>query len=242
MLIFPAIDLYQGKAVRLYQGDYDQMTVYDPDPLNTVRKFEAAGAKQLHLVDLEGAKTGETSNLPTIERLASQTGLFIEVGGGIRNMDTVRRYLDAGASRVILGTAAITDPEFTAQAVARYGKKIAVGADLKNGRVAIKGWLETSQETWEAFFQRMETLGVRTIICTDISKDGAMAGTNLALYQNLAHRFSMDIIASGGVSSLADIRNLKAAGVAGAIIGKAYYTGAIDLAQAVALGEGGEEP
>lgn len=242
MLIFPAIDLYLGKAVRLYQGDYNQMTVYDPDPLNTVRKFEEAGAKQLHLVDLEGAKTGETSNLPTIERLASQTGLFIEVGGGIRNMDTVRRYLDAGASRVILGTAAITDPEFTAQAVAQYGKKIAVGADLKNGRVAIKGWLETSQETWEAFFQRMETLGVRTIICTDISKDGAMAGTNLALYQNLAHRFSMDIIASGGVSSLADIRNLKAAGVAGAIIGKAYYTGAIDLAQAVALGEGGEEP
>lgn len=242
MLIFPAIDLYLGKAVRLYQGDYNQMTVYDPDPLNTVRKFEEAGAKQLHLVDLEGAKTGETSNLPTIERLASQTGLFIEVGGGIRNMDTVRRYLDAGASRVILGTAAITDPEFTAQAVAQYGKKIAVGADLKNGRVAIKGWLETSQETWEVFFQRMETLGVRTIICTDISKDGAMAGTNLALYQNLAHRFSMDIIASGGVSSLSDIRNLKAAGVAGAIIGKAYYTGAIDLAQAVALGEGGEEP
>lgn len=239
MKIFPAIDLFGGQAVRLYQGDYNQMTVYDPDPLNTVRKFEAAGAKHLHLVDLEGAKTGQTTNLPTIQRLASQTGLFIEVGGGIRNMDTVRRYLDAGASRVILGTAAVTDPDFTAQAVAQYGEKIAVGADLKDGKVAIKGWLETSQDTWEVFFEKMQTLGVKTIICTDISRDGAMRGTNLDLYRLLASRYSMDIIASGGVSSLEDIRDLKAAGAAGAIIGKAYYTGAIDLAQAIALGEGG---
>lgn len=239
MKIFPAIDLFGGQAVRLYQGDYNQMTVYDPDPLNTVRKFEAAGAKHLHLVDLEGAKTGQTTNLPTIQRLASQTGLFLEVGGGIRNMDTIRRYLDAGASRVILGTAAVTDPDFTAQAVAQYGEKIAVGADLKDGKVAIKGWLETSQDTWEVFFERMQTLGVKTIICTDISRDGAMGGTNLDLYRLLADRYAMAIIASGGVSSLEDIRALKAAGAAGAIIGKAYYTGAIDLAQAIALGEGG---
>ena len=204
-----------------------------------MRKFEAAGAKHLHLVDLEGAKTGQTTNLPTIQRLAAQTGLFIEVGGGIRNMDTVRRYLDAGASRVILGTAAVTDPDFTAQAVAQYGEKIAVGADLKDGKVAIKGWLETSQDTWEVFFERMQTLGVQTIICTDISRDGAMRGTNRDLYRLLADRYAMDIIASGGVSSLEDIRALKAAGAAGAIIGKAYYTGAIDLAQAIALGEGG---
>lgn len=239
MKIFPAIDLFGGQAVRLYQGDYNQMTVYDPDPLNTVRKFEAAGAKHLHLVDLEGAKTGQTTNLPTIQRLASQTGLFLEVGGGIRNMDTIRRYLDAGASRVILGTAAVTDPDFTAQAVAQYGEKIAVGADLKDGKVAIKGWLETSQDTWEVFFERMQALGVKTIICTDISRDGAMGGTNLDLYRLLADRYAMAIIASGGVSSLEDIRALKAAGAAGAIIGKAYYTGAIDLAQAIALGEGG---
>ncbi|MCI5500140.1 MAG: 1-(5-phosphoribosyl)-5-[(5-phosphoribosylamino)methylideneamino]imidazole-4-carboxamide isomerase [Clostridiales bacterium] len=239
MKIFPAIDLFGGQAVRLYQGDYNQMTVYDPDPLNTVRKFEAAGAKHLHLVDLEGAKTGQTTNLPTIQRLASQTGLFLEVGGGIRNMDTIRRYLDAGASRVILGTAAVTDPDFTAQAVAQYGEKIAVGADLKDGKVAIKGWLETSQDTWEVFFERMQALGVKTIICTDISRDGAMRGTNLDLYRLLADRYAMAIIASGGVSSLEDIRALKAAGAAGAIIGKAYYTGAIDLAQAIALGEGG---
>ena len=238
MKIFPAIDLFGGQAVRLYKGDYDQMTVYDPEPLNTVRKFEAAGAKNLHLVDLEGAKTGQTTNLPTIEKLAANTGLFIEVGGGIRNMDTVRRYLEAGASRVILGTAAVTDPDFLAATVAAYGDKIAVGADLKDGKVAIKGWLETSQEGWEAFFDKMQALGVSTIICTDISKDGAMQGTNRELYKLLAQKYTMNIIASGGVSSLEDIQALKAAGVHGAIIGKAYYTGAIDLAQAVKLGEG----
>lgn len=239
MLIFPAIDLYGGQAVRLYQGDYDQMTVYDPEPLHTVEKFEAAGATHLHLVDLEGAKTGQTTNLPTIEKITARTGLFVEVGGGIRSMDTVRRYLDAGVSRVILGTAAVTDPDFTARAVAEYGDKIAVGADLKDGKVAIKGWLETSQDGWQTFFDRMQQLGVKTIICTDISRDGAMQGTNRELYRTLAVRYPMDIIASGGVSSLEDIQALKAAGVAGAIIGKAYYTGAIDLAQAVALGEGG---
>ena len=238
MKIFPAIDLFGGQAVRLYKGDYDQMTVYDPEPLNTVRKFEAAGATNLHLVDLEGAKTGQTTNLPTIEKLAANTGLFIEVGGGIRNMDTVRRYLEAGASRVILGTAAVTDPDFLAAAVAAYGDKIAVGADLKDGKVAIKGWLETSEEGWEAFFDKMQALGVSTIICTDISKDGAMQGTNRELYKLLAQKYTMNIIASGGVSSLEDIQALKAAGVHGAIIGKAYYTGAIDLAQAVKLGEG----
>ena len=238
MKIFPAIDLFGGQAVRLYKGDYDQMTVYDPEPLNTVRKFEAAGATNLHLVDLEGAKTGQTTNLPTIEKLAANTGLFIEVGGGIRNMETVRRYLEAGASRVILGTAAVTDPDFLAAAVAAYGDKIAVGADLKDGKVAIKGWLETSQEGWEAFFDKMQALGVSTIICTDISKDGAMQGTNRELYKLLAQKYTMNIIASGGVSSLEDIQALKAAGVHGAIIGKAYYTGAIDLAEAIKLGEG----
>ncbi|MBP3319571.1 MAG: 1-(5-phosphoribosyl)-5-[(5-phosphoribosylamino)methylideneamino]imidazole-4-carboxamide isomerase, partial [Ruminiclostridium sp.] len=208
MKIFPAIDLFGGQAVRLYKGDYDQMTVYDPEPLNTVRKFEAAGARNLHLVDLEGAKTGQTTNLPTIEKLAANTGLFIEVGGGIRNMDTVRRYLEAGASRVILGTAAVTDPDFLAVAVAAYGDKIAVGADLKDGKVAIKGWLETSQEGWEAFFDKMQALGVSTIICTDISKDGAMQGTNRELYKLLAQKYTMNIIASGGVSSLEDIQAL----------------------------------
>ena len=195
MIILPAIDLFGGQAVRLYQGDYNQMTVYDADPLHTVAQFEAAGATHLHLVDLEGAKTGQTTNLPTIERIAAQTGLFVEVGGGIRSMDTVRRYLEAGASRVILGTAAVTDPDFTAQAVAQYGDKIAVGADLKDGKVAIKGWLETSQNTWETFFDQMQALGVRTMICTDISRDGAMEGTNRALYRTLARRNGLSLVA-----------------------------------------------
>lgn len=238
MKIFPAIDLFGGQAVRLYQGDYDKMTVYDPEPLNTVRRFEAAGASCLHLVDLEGAKSGETTNLTVIERIARETKLFLEVGGGIRSMETIQRYLDAGANRVILGTAAVTDPYFTAQAVQTYGEKIAVGADLKNGKIAIKGWLETAQESWDVFLGRMEALGVRTVICTDISKDGVLEGTNHKLYAALSARYDMDIIASGGVSSLEDVKALRRAGAAGAIIGKALYTGAIDLAEAVRAGEG----
>ena len=242
MKIFPAIDLFGGQAVRLFKGDYERMTVYDPRPLDTVRRFEAAGASCLHLVDLEGARTGETTNLPVIEAIARETGLFIEVGGGIRDMETVRRYLEAGAGRVILGTAAATDPDFTAEAVARYGERIAVGADLKDGAVAIRGWLETTGESGEAFLERMQALGVKTVICTDISRDGAMQGTNRALYRDLAERFSMDIIASGGVSTLEDVRALRDAGAAGAIIGKAYYTGAIDLAEAIRLAEGDAGP
>ncbi len=238
MKIFPAIDLFGGQAVRLFQGDYEKMTVYDPEPLHTVERFEAAGATCLHVVDLEGAKTGETTNLATIEAIAKQTGMFVQVGGGIRSMDTVRRYLEAGASRVILGTAAVTDPDFTAAAVKQYGEKIAVGADLKNGKIAIKGWLETSAESWDVFLGRMQDLGVQTVICTDISKDGAMGGTNHKLYAALSARYHMDIIASGGVTSLEDVEALRRAGAAGAIIGRALYAGTIDLAQAVRLGEG----
>ena len=238
MKIFPAIDLFGGQAVRLFQGDYEKMTVYDPEPLHTVERFEAAGATCLHVVDLEGAKTGETTNLATIEAIAKQTGMFVQVGGGIRTMDTVRRYLEAGASRVILGTAAVTDPDFTAAAVKQYGEKIAVGADLKNGKIAIKGWLETSAESWDVFLGRMQDLGAQTVICTDISKDGAMGGTNHKLYAALSARYHMDIIASGGVTSLEDVEALRRAGAAGAIIGRALYAGTIDLAQAVRLGEG----
>ena len=238
MKIFPAIDLFGGQAVRLYQGDYDKMTVYDPEPLNTVRRFEAAGASCLHLVDLEGAKSGETTNLATIEAIAQKTKLFMEVGGGIRNMETIQRYLDAGANRVILGTAAATDPDFTALAVQTYGEKIAVGADLKNGKIAIHGWLETAQESWDVFLGRMESLGVGTVICTDISKDGVMEGSNHKLYAALSARYDMNIIASGGVTSLEDVKALRKAGASGAIIGKALYTGAIDLAEAVRAGEG----
>lgn len=233
MLIFPAIDLVRGQAVRLFKGDYDNMTVYHHDPLQVALDFQSAGAQCLHLVDLEGAKTGGTPNLETIRRIVDGTDLFTEVGGGIRSMETIATYLNAGVDRVILGTAAVTNPAFLEKAVSEYGEKIAVGIDIKDGYVAIKGWTETSSYTCEAFFEKIQSLGVKTIICTDISRDGAMQGTNRALYRSLSQTYSMDIIASGGVSSLDDIEALRSMDLYGAIIGKAYYTGAIDLRRAI---------
>lgn len=240
MILFPAIDLFGGQAVRLFKGDYRQMTVYDPEPLNTARKFETAGASHLHMVDLEGAKDGTTPNLSVVRKIAEGTGLFIEVGGGVRSLETIKTYLDAGVDRVILGTAAVTSPGFVEQAVARFGpEQIAVGADLKDGKVAIRGWLETSQYGCDEFCTKMQDLGVQYLICTDISRDGAMQGTNRDLYRHLTGAFRMHITASGGVSSLEDLAALREADVYGAIIGKAYYTGAIDLADAVQRMEGG---
>jgi len=233
MLIFPAIDLYEGKAVRLYQGDYAKMTVYSNDPAAVAQDFKNAGANCLHLVDLEGAKLGTTSNLPTIRKIVENAGLFTEVGGGIRSMDTIRIYLENGVDRVILGTAAVTNETFLKEAVSTYGDKIAVGVDIRDGYVAIKGWTEKSQYTFEAFCQKLQHLGVKTLICTDISRDGAMRGANLELYRKLSKAYEMDIIASGGVSSIEDIKALRAMDLYGAIIGKAYYTGAIDLRQAI---------
>ena len=233
MNIFPAIDLYEGKAVRLFKGDYAQMTVYSENPTAVARDFEAAGATHIHLVDLEGAKSGDTPNLETVKAIVESTSLFTEIGGGIRSMETVERYLSVGVDRVILGTAAVTDPAFLKNAIATYGDKIAVGADVKDGYIAIKGWLVQSAYTLEAFMEKMQSIGVRTIICTDISKDGAMKGTNRQLYRELSAKFSMDIVASGGVSDMEDIRALTAMNLYGAIIGKAYYTGAIDLAEAI---------
>lgn len=233
MIIYPAIDLYEKKAVRLYQGDYANMTVYSEHPLSVAEDFVRQGATHVHLVDLEGAKTGQTPNLPVVEEIARQTGLFVEVGGGIRSMETVKTYLSAGVSRVILGTAALQDRAFLAEAVAAYGGKIAVGADVRDGCIAVKGWLETSACSLEEFLSQMQAAGVRTVVCTDISRDGAMRGANLALYRRLSAQFRMDIIASGGVSTLDDVRELRRMGLAGAIIGKAYYTGAIALKEAI---------
>lgn len=237
MNIFPAIDLYDGKAVRLYQGDYNQMTVYDEDPLRVAQAFAAAGAKYLHTVDLEGAKTGGTPNLDLIRRLAAETGLFVEVGGGIRSMEVIDRYLSGGVGRVILGTAAVTDEALLRQALDKYGEHIAVGADLRDGCVAIKGWTEGSGLRWEDFFEKLENLGVRTVICTDISRDGAMRGANRALYREIQSRFRVDLIASGGVSSLEDVRALSELGLYGTIIGKAWYTGAVDLRKAIEVAQ-----
>lgn len=234
MLIFPAIDLYGGKAVRLYKGDYQQMTVYSDDPLSVARDFEKKGAKWVHLVDLEGAKLGTTPNINVVSAIANETSLKCEIGGGIRNMETVEKYFSAGVDRVILGTAAVTDESFLRSAVEKYGEKIAVGADIKDGKIAIKGWIEKSEYDAFDFCEKMQGVGVRTIICTDISKDGAMKGANHELYRALSERFNMQIVASGGVSSMDDVKKLAALDIYGAIIGKAYYTGAIDLDEAIA--------
>jgi phosphoribosylformimino-5-aminoimidazole carboxamide ribotide isomerase len=233
MILFPAIDLYDRKAVRLYKGDYNQMTVYSENPIEIARDFSSCGATHIHMVDLEGAKDGTTPNLSIVEQIAKETDLFVEIGGGIRNMETVAKYLYCGVSRVILGTAAVTDPSFLEKAVANYGNKIAVGADVKDGKIAIKGWLENSAYTLDDFMARLETLGVSNVICTDISKDGAMKGTNRELYRELSRKYSVSITASGGVSNLDDIAALREMELYGAIIGKAYYTGAIDLKEAL---------
>lgn len=233
MLIFPAIDLYGGKVVRLYQGDYAQMTVYSDDPLSVARDFVAAGAQCIHLVDLEGARDGTTHALEIVRNIAHSTQLFTEIGGGIRSMEAVETYLSAGADRVILGTAAVKDEAFLCAALKQYGERIAVGVDIKDGMVAIKGWTEASDCDARSFCHRMQQLGVRTIICTDISKDGAMMGTNRALYAELSRALDIRIVASGGVSTPDDVRHLASLGLYGAIIGKAYYTGAVDLASAI---------
>ena len=235
MIILPAIDLFDKKAVRLYKGDYAQMTVYSENPVEIAVDFKNKGAEFIHLVDLEGAKDGTTPNISVVEAIVSETGLRVEIGGGIRSRETLEKYIKAGVARVILGTAAVTDREFLLWAVENYGEKIAVGADIKDGFVAIKGWLEKSEIACDDFFQDMQNIGVKTIICTDISKDGAMQGTNRELYKSLSEKFSIDIVASGGVSSLDDIKALREMELYGAIVGKAYYIGAIDLEKAIEL-------
>ena len=233
MLIFPAIDLYDKKAVRLYKGDYQNMTIYSDNPIEIALDFQNAGATHIHMVDLEGAKDGTTPNIDIVRQVANETDLFVEIGGGIRDMQTVEKYLTAGVGRVILGTAAVENPDFLKEAVAKYGDKIAVGADVKDGYIAIKGWIEKSQLTLEDFLSNMQNIGVKYIICTDISKDGAMRGTNLELYKELSQKYSMCITASGGVSSIDDVKELRNMDIYGAIIGKAYYIGAINLKDAL---------
>ncbi len=233
MKIFPAIDLIDGKAVRLFKGDYARMTVYSDNPAEIALDFVKCGADQIHIVDLEGAKSGETPNFETVCKIKETSGAFCEIGGGIRSMATVDKYISSGIDRVILGTAAVNDEDFLRETVGKYREKIAVGVDIKDGFVAVKGWLEKSGYEAFEFCEKMQSLGVGTLICTDISKDGAMSGTNLELYKKLTERFDIDIVASGGVSSIEDVIALSAMNIYGAIIGKAYYTGAIDLARAV---------
>ncbi len=233
MLIFPAIDLYNGKAVRLYKGDYSKMTIYNDNPLAVAKDFKNQGAACLHIVDLEGAKTGETPNIETVKALAEKSGLFTEIGGGIRNIETAEKYISSGVDRIILGTAAVKDEKFLTEAVKKYGDKVAVGVDLKDGFVAIKGWTEKSDYDAYTFCDKMEKTGIKTLIITDISKDGAMQGTNLKLYEELSQKYNMQITASGGVSTIEDVKSLAKINMYGAIIGKAYYTGAISIKEAV---------
>ena len=237
MILFPAIDLYEKKAVRLVKGDYAQMTVYSEDPPSMAEKFAAAGATHLHIVDLEGARSGTSPNFETVCRIKDKSGLFCEVGGGIRSMETLERYFSAGLDRAILGTAAVRDRAFREKAVSRYGERSVIGVDIRNGRVAVSGWTEDSGLDVFSFVKELEQEGVSVILCTDISKDGALGGTNRELYQELSARSSLKIIASGGVSSLQDVETLAEMGLYGAIIGKALYTGAVDLSEALEAAE-----
>ena len=229
MIILPAIDIYEGKAVRLLKGDYDKLTVYSERPEEIGLEFARCGAEWVHIVDLEGARSGETPNLPVITGIIEKCGLKAEVGGGIRSMAVIEKYLDAGVSRVVLGTAAVKDPQLLDEAVKRFGERVAVGVDIKNNYVAIKGWTENSDLKAMDFCRQLQDRGVSTIVCTDISRDGAMKGTNVALYKKMSKALKLNIVASGGVSSEEDVKELREAGLYGAIIGKAYYTGAIDL-------------
>lgn len=238
MLIFPAIDILGGKAVRLLRGDYNQVTVYSECPWEIAEDFVSKGAKAIHIVDLDGAREGSAVNIEVVKKIACFSDVITEIGGGIRNQATVERYLNVGISRVILGTAALNDPVFLKDALKNYGERIVVGADLRDGKVAVKGWLEKSDKDGLDFLKELEDLGVRSVIVTDISRDGAMRGTNLEMYARIGRETSMKVTASGGVSTLGDVRALKRIGVWGAIIGKAYYTGAIDLAEAIKVAEG----
>ena len=233
MRIFPAIDLLEGQAVRLLKGDYAQKTVYSDDPVSVALDFKAQGASCIHVVDLEGAKEGTTPNFDVVTRIKQESGLFCEIGGGIRTMEVIEKYIGAGLDRVILGTAAVANRALVCESVDAFGEKIAVGVDIKDGRVAVKGWLEDSGLDAFEFCREMQDIGVTTLICTDISKDGAMIGTNRELYKELSQQFAVQITASGGVSTIDDVKALRAMDLYGAIIGKAYYTKAIDLSEAI---------
>ena len=233
MIVFPAIDLSGGKAVRLLRGDYNQMTVYHNDPVSVARDFVSCGATHVHLVDLDGAKDGTTPNLDVVKSIKAKTPLYCEIGGGVRSLETAERYFSCGVDRVILGTAAVTDRDFLLRALDKYGDRIAVGADVRDGKIAIRGWLDVTDLTLDAFLCDLSSLGVCCVIVTDISKDGAMQGTNRALYAELSKKYNLNLTASGGVSTLADVAALRALDLYGAIIGRAYYTGAIDLRKAI---------
>ena len=236
MIIEPAIDLKDGKVVRLLKGDFDTVHQVAEDPVETARAFAAAGAKYIHMVDLDGAKSGERVNSAIVRSVTEQTGMQIELGGGIRSMADLEAVFDMGVWRSVIGSAAVTDPDFVREAVARYGDRIAVGVDTQDGKVKTAGWIEDSGLDYIAFSRSMEQLGVKTLIFTDIETDGALSGPSYGRLEQLQQAVNCQIVASGGVSNNQDIERLAAMGLYGAIIGKAYYAGTIDLAQAVKAG------
>lgn len=233
MKLLPAIDLLGGNCVRLFRGDFDTAHQVADDPLSTARSFQKAGSGWIHMVDLDGARTGDGINRPVILQVAQNTSLKVEVGGGIRSMDAIDTYLQGGVSRVILGSAALEDPALVKKAVEQYGQRIAVGIDAKNGQVAARGWLSTSSVDYLTLAKQMENLGVSTIIYTDIAKDGMMLGPNFEQMKALRQAVSCDLVASGGIRSLEDLQSLQDIGIDWAILGKSIYQGAIDLAKAL---------
>ncbi len=233
MKIFPAIDIINKKAVRLTQGDYEKMTVFNDNPVEVAKKFEEKGAKYLHIVDLDGAKNGTLDNFNVVKEIVDETNLFVEIGGGIRDLDRIDKYIELGVDRVILGTAAVNDYEFLKTAVKEYGEKIALGIDAKDGFVAVEGWKKKTDIDSFDFCIKARDIGVKNIIYTDIAKDGAMQGTNIDAFKRLMKIEGLNIIASGGVSSFEDIKQLRELKLDGAIIGKAIYLGAIELKEVV---------
>lgn len=233
MNIFPAIDLINGQVVRLLKGDYDRVTVYGNDPVSVAKDFEASGAEYIHIVDLDAAKDGKVHNFDIIKAICDETNLKVEIGGGVRSEEVIKQYISAGVFRVILGTIAIKNPDFTKEMIKKYKEKIAIGVDISNGMVAIHGWTEVSAISCDELFSDLQKAGADCVICTDISKDGAMQGTNLELYRDLSKKYSINIVASGGVSSMDDVKALKEMNLYGAILGKALYTDAINLTEAI---------
>lgn len=238
MELFPAIDIRGAKVVRLTKGDYDVMKVYRDNPAEVAEEFLKAGASNLHVVDLDGARDGSLANFDSIKELASTKGLFIEVGGGIRNMERIESYLKLGVGRVILGTAAVKNYPFVEQAVKEFGDAVAVGVDAKDGMVAISGWEEVTATDSLDFCKKLRDTGVKTVIYTDISKDGAMSGTNLEIYKKLSEIKGLDIVASGGITFENEIETLRDMGTYGAILGKALYEGKLDLNKALKIAKG----
>ncbi len=233
MIILPAIDINDGQCVRLYQGDYAQITIFDSDPVRIAQRWQSAGASWLHVVDLDGAAAGHPVNVELIERMRESTSLHIELGGGMRTLEHIGQMLDLGIDRVILGTVALTDRELLGEALARWGERIAVGLDARNGQVAISGWRETSQVQATSLATELCAIGVNRFIYTDIARDGALKGPNLDALREMQQVISCSLIASGGVSSIDDLRSIAALGIEGAIVGKALYTGDVDLAVAI---------